>query len=178
MLRRVFLYCLHGWKKSVTLLVMCTVLFSVLLALFPIRRAASSAADALSLSLGTAFSMSMADNTETSPELYEKRIQEGGGFSYAYIGTERFDDNVINAVMAIEGVVSYNSCMILWFYLPDLMLQPGIYAKKIPGESWGTVEQDLANRQTSTVFLHGLLASGVLPAWRIEARRRPPCRPG
>ena len=58
MLRRVFLYCLRGWKKSVTLLVMCAVLFSVLLALFPIRRAASSAADALSLSLGTAFSMS------------------------------------------------------------------------------------------------------------------------
>ena len=35
MLRRVFLYCLRGWKKSVTLLVMCAVLFSVLLALFP-----------------------------------------------------------------------------------------------------------------------------------------------
>ena len=45
MLRRVFLYCLRGWKKSVTLLVMCAVLFSVLLALFPIRRAASSAAE-------------------------------------------------------------------------------------------------------------------------------------
>ena len=152
MLRRVFLYCLRGWKKSVTLLVMCTVLFSVLLALFPIRRAASSAADALSLSLGTAFSMSMADNTKTSPELYEKKPQEGGGFSYVYIGAERLDDSVIDAVMAIDGVDAYNVDNFWWFYLPDLTLRPGIYAKTIPGEGSTSVEYDLAGRQTSTVF--------------------------
>ena len=110
MLRRVFLYCLRGWKKSVTLLVMCAVLFSVLLALFPIRRAASSAADALSLSLGTAFSMSMADNSLVSPELYKTVEFDDGSTAYQYIGPERFDDSVINAVMAIDGVVSYNDC--------------------------------------------------------------------
>ena len=110
MLRRVFLYCLRGWKKSVTLLVMCTVLFSVLLALFPIRRAASSAADALSLSLGTAFSMSMADNSFVSPELYKTVEFDDGSTAYQYIGPERFDDSVVEAIMAIDGVVSYNDC--------------------------------------------------------------------
>ena len=170
MLRRVFLYCLRGWKKSFTLLIMCAVLFSVLLALFPIRRAAASAADALSLSLGTAFSMSMADNTQSSPELYETTVHEGGGVSYTYIGSERLDDSVIDAVMAIDGVVSYNVCEWAPFYMPYLALQPGIYANKIPGEGLSSAEYDLAGRQMSTFFfLHGLLAPGILPARRVKA---------
>ncbi|MBP3371660.1 MAG: ABC transporter permease [Clostridia bacterium] len=153
-LRRAWLYVSRNWKRSLILILILTVLLSALAVVFPTWRASMQAQEDLETSLGESFCVNWGISQLTHPHLYESYPSEDGRLTlYRYIGEDYMTQEVLDAILAIDGVVDYTYTQYWWLYFPDLTLKEGLYntyyldtPEDDPDYHW-----HMAGRNTTTV---------------------------
>ena len=105
MFRRAWLYVSRNWKRSLILILILTVLLSALAVVFPTWRASMQAQEDLAASLGESFHVEWGINQLTHPHLYEEYLSADGAFTlYRYIGDDRMTTEVLEEILAIDGI--------------------------------------------------------------------------
>jgi len=127
-LRRAWLYVSRNWKRSLILILILTVLLSALAVVFPTWRASMQAQEDLAASLGESFCVKWGINQLTHPHLYESYPSKDGYFTlYRYIGDDYMKQEVLDEILAIDGVVDYTQMLTWYVWFGDLTLKPGLY---------------------------------------------------
>ncbi len=155
MFRRAWLYVSRNWKRSLILVLILTLLLSALIVVPPTCRASEQAQEELAASLGESFHVKWGISQLTHPHLYEEYVGEDGvSVLYRYIGEDYMTQEVLDEILAINGVTGYTESWYWWLYFPDLTLKEGLYSTYYAD----TPEDDpmynwrLAGRNTCTVY--------------------------
>ncbi|MBQ6475892.1 MAG: ABC transporter permease [Clostridia bacterium] len=127
MIKRAGQYLIRHPKHTLILFLLFALLFSGSIIMLSIYRTTVLSINELAKRLGTAFSLERSFNYDTNPELYEVRETPGGYAMHFYTGKDVFNDDVVDAVMLIDGVREYNVYFDECLYLPNVELLPALF---------------------------------------------------